>query len=77
MKIPSVGWAFFALAVIVLIGYVLNRGIYIGSEVRRSPYGYAKHCRYLHFAGAKDGLAFFSEPTPEEADKKVCGMFED
>ncbi len=27
------GWAFFALVVIVLAGYVLNRGIYIGNTM--------------------------------------------
>jgi hypothetical protein len=34
MKLPSIGLAFFGLAVIVLIGHVLNRRLYIGSTIR-------------------------------------------
>jgi hypothetical protein len=35
MKVPPVGWAFFGLVVLILVGYVLNRGIVIWSDIRR------------------------------------------
>lgn len=59
MRVPSVGWAFFGLAVVAGVIYLLNRGVYIGSSVRmkmeeistqtgktRAPY-YDKYCHYL------------------------------
>src|ERR1700694_2052307 len=35
MRIPTVVWAFFGLVVLVLVGYVLNRGIFVGSDIRQ------------------------------------------
>ena len=62
MKIPSVSWAFFGLAVVMLVGYVLNRGLYIGSEIEFTtltlndgntvPY-YKKYCHYLYLNGVQ------------------------
>jgi len=52
------GWAFFALVVILLAGYVLNRGIYIGNTMTSYRIGdrtyFLKHCRYLHLKGADE-----------------------
>ena len=49
------GWAFFALVVVVLVGYVLNRGIYIGYTMTSYRVGdrtfFLKNCRYLHLSG--------------------------
>ena len=55
MRLPPVGWAFFGLIVIVLIFYVLNRGVYVGSEINNylsdgSPL-FHKDCRYFHLSG--------------------------
>ena len=84
MKVPTVGWAFFGLAVLVLAGYVLNRGIFIGSDVRQSTFKYrdgsseqqyVKHCRYLHFTGIEDD-AFWAKDSYERADSELCRMFD-
>ena len=33
-RIPSVAWAFFGLAVVIYLVYLLNRGVYVGSDAR-------------------------------------------
>ncbi len=52
------GWVFFALVVIVLAGYVLNRGIYIGYTITSYRVGdrtfFLKNCRYLHLNGTDE-----------------------
>lgn len=35
-RIPSVAWAFFGLAVMIYLVYLLNRGVYVGSDARLS-----------------------------------------
>ncbi len=84
MKMPPVGWAFFGLAVLVLAGYVLNRGIFIGSDVRSSVHtsstGYVtlfqKHCRYLHFTGTSEDEPVTWRQTSAEAERHLCRMFD-
>ena len=85
MKVPPVGWAFFGLAVFVLIGYLLNRGIFIGSDIQRVSFKmsdgslspkYVKNCRYLHFTGTRD-FALWGVDTYEDEDKRLCRMFDD
>jgi hypothetical protein len=81
MKIPSVGWAFFGLAVVILAGYVLNRGIYIGSYATSQRHSsgmmfYGKTCRHLHFTGITESSRTTST-TPEEAATRLCRMFDD
>ena len=83
MKFPPVGWAFFGLAVVVLLGYVLNRGIFIGSDVKpgihNSTNGYVtlfqKRCKYLHFAGVSENSSFWKQ-TSDDADAHLCAMFD-
>lgn len=66
MKIPTVGWAFFGLTVVILTGYLLNRGIYVGSSIRMKynevrykdgsaqlPY-FNKYCQYLYLNGVRE-----------------------
>jgi hypothetical protein len=57
MKLPPVSWAFFGLAVAMLLGYLLTIGIFIGTEVttdpRSSPPLYAKECKYLYLNGIR------------------------
>jgi hypothetical protein len=83
MRIPSVGWAFFGLVLIVLVGYVLDRGILVGSYVNphyfqtvgtEKLYVYFKKCRYLHFGGVHD-VEIIGE-TEADASSKVCQMFD-
>ena len=33
-RIPSVAWAFFGLAAVIYLVYLLNRGVYVGSDAR-------------------------------------------
>ncbi len=62
------GWAFFALVVIVLASYVLNRGIYIGYTMTSYRVGdrtfSLKHCRYLHLNGTDE----ITRNTPAETE---------
>jgi hypothetical protein len=77
MRLPPVSWAFLGLAVIVLIGYLLNQGIYIGAEV--APYyregklsHYYKHCRYLYFSGIRSVPSPPNSENREEVEKRFC-----
>jgi hypothetical protein len=83
MRVPSVGWAFFGLAVLALTGYVLNRGIYIGSDTTAereeiisgvSKRVYKKYCRYLHFAGVREDWRA-TEDFEADANNALCSMF--
>jgi hypothetical protein len=68
------GWAFFALIVIVLAGYVLNRGIYIGYTMTSYRVGdrtfSLKNCRYLHLNGTDEVsvAGSFTCNTPAETE---------
>jgi hypothetical protein len=78
MRLRSAGWAFFGLAVVVLAGYGLNRGVLVGSKIETArlsadypvPF-YKKHCRYLFFNGVQQ-VWTSSESTREEAEKSSC-----
>jgi hypothetical protein len=60
MKLSSLGWPFLGLAVIVLAGYSLNRGVYVGSSIDVSmregegKFLYSKSCHYLYLNGVHD-----------------------
>jgi hypothetical protein len=74
MKIPTVGWAFFGLAVLVVAGYVLNRGLYIGSTIERGTDGtlWFKTCHYLYLNGVRDVMSWHFAKTREEAESVFC-----
>jgi hypothetical protein len=84
MRLPSVGWVVLSgFAVLILAAYVLDRGIFIGSEVqselapldgRKAEYVYTKHCYYLHFARI-DELRTSSTTDDRDTDRYVCQMF--
>jgi hypothetical protein len=83
MRLPFVCWAFFGLAVLIPAGYVLDRGIFIGSDVQRElgaldgrnvEYVYTRHCYYLSFAGI-DELCTSSSTELRDTDRYVCQMF--
>jgi hypothetical protein len=72
------GWAFFALVIIVLAGYVLNRGIYIGGYTINS-YRVGDHtfllkkCCYLHLNGTDEvSVAGSTHNPPAETDSDFC-----
>ena len=78
MRLRSAVWAFTGAAVIVLAGYSLNRGVYVGSAIEAArlsdqypvPF-YKKHCRYLFFTGVQQ-VWTSSESTREEAVNISC-----
>jgi hypothetical protein len=73
MKIPTIGWAFFALAVVVLAGYVLNRGLYVGSTIDgrfiNGNASYRQRCHYLYLNGVRDESGFWME------DRELTNFF--
>jgi hypothetical protein len=78
MRLLSARWALFGLAVVMLVGYGLNRGVLVGSRIETArlsdvypvPF-YKKHCRYLFFTGVQQ-VWTSSESTREEAEKSSC-----
>jgi hypothetical protein len=80
MKRASSGWLVFGLAVIVLIGLLLSRGLYIGSTIDVSmrqgegKFLYSKSCRYLYF----NGVRYFTDgpeaPSREGAEATSCAL---
>jgi hypothetical protein len=78
MRLPSARWALVGLAVVLLVGYGLNRGVLVGSRIETArlsddypvPF-YKKHCRYLFFSGIQQ-VWTSAESTREEAEKRSC-----
>ena len=78
MRLRATHWALIGLAVVLLAGYALNRGILVGSRIETArlsddypvPF-YKKHCRYLFFTGVQQ-VWTSSESTREEAEKRSC-----
>jgi hypothetical protein len=77
MRLPPVGWAFFALILVLVAWYFLTKGILIGSDVQTitRPYGeaYIHKCRYLYLSGIREVI----DPqvvieTHEIADQQFC-----
>src|ERR1700720_3047063 len=77
MRLLSARWVL-GLAIVILVGYGLNRGILVGSRIETArlsddypvPF-YKKHCRYLFFNGIQQ-VWTSSESTREEAEKRSC-----
>jgi hypothetical protein len=78
MKRSSLGWSFFGLAVIVFVGYALNRGLYVGSSIDVSmrqgegKFLYAKSCHYLYFSGVRDITGGLESPSRANAESTSC-----
>jgi hypothetical protein len=78
MRLPSARWVLLGLAVVMLAGYGLNRGVLVGSRIETArlsddypvPF-YKKHCRYLFFNGVQQ-VWTSSESSREEAKKSSC-----
>jgi len=79
MKRSLLGWLFLGLGV-VLVGHLLNRGLYIGSTIDVSmrqgegKFLYTKNCRYLYFAGARDITSGLESPSREGAESNSCAL---
>jgi hypothetical protein len=78
MKLRSAVWVLLALAVVLIAGYSLNRGVLIGSRIETAKLSdaypvpfYKKHCKYLFFTGVQQ-VWTSSESTREEAEKSSC-----
>ena len=77
MRLPQVGWAFFALTVFVVAWYILSTGVLVGSAVQEisRPYGeaFVHKCRYLYLNGIQEVI----DPklvidTREKASQQFC-----
>jgi hypothetical protein len=69
MKRPWLGWLFYGLAALVVIGYILNGGLYSGSSLDFTGYvdgkpTYNTVCHYLFLNGARDEVT--------SADRRFC-----
>jgi hypothetical protein len=80
MKISLLRWPILGLAVIVLAGYLLNRGLYIGSTIdvsMRQGEGkplYSKSCRYLNLDGVHAITKGLESPSREGAESTSCAL---
>jgi hypothetical protein len=82
MKISLLRWPIIGLAVIVLAGYLLNRGLYIGSTIdvsMRQGEGkplYSKSCRYLNLDGVHAITKGLESSSREGAESTSCALLE-
>ena len=80
MKLSSLGWPLLGLAVIVVAGYLLNRGLYIGSTIDVSmrqgegKFLYSKNCRYLYLTGVRDMAGGSEHASREGAESTSCAL---
>ena len=73
----KLGWAFFGLVVVLLLGYGLTRGIFVGSttEYHASMGGfYSYKCRYLYPDGVRVKFGGGTGKTPNEAKASSDGF---
>ena len=80
MRPSSFGWLFLGLAVVVLIGYLLNSGVHVGSSVDVSTrqgegkFLYSKSCRYLYLDGLRNINVGSETPSREDAESTPCAL---
>ena len=71
MWIPRVGWSLLGLAVVMLLGYVLHRGVFVGADVELNISGgppWPKHCNYLDWNGiSRETAKAANDPSNAEA----------
>jgi hypothetical protein len=78
MRLSPTRWALLGVAVFLSAGYLLNRGVLVGSRIETArlsdaypvPF-YKKHCRYLFFNGIQQ-VWTSSESTIAEAERSSC-----
>jgi hypothetical protein len=80
MRRSSLGWLILGLAVIVLIGFLLHRGLYVGSAIDVSmrqgegKFLYSKSCHYLYLDGVRNIGAGSETPSREDAQAISCAL---
>jgi hypothetical protein len=80
MKLSSLGWLFLGIAVVVLVGYLLNRGLYVGSTIDVSmregegKFLYSKSCHYLYLSGMRDVSNGSESRSREGAESVSCAL---
>jgi hypothetical protein len=78
MKLSSLRWPSFGLALIVLVGFLLNEGLYVGSAIDVSmrqgegKFLYSKSCHYLYLNGVRDINNGVEQPSRESAESTSC-----
>jgi hypothetical protein len=78
MNLAKLRWPVLGLIVIVLGGYVLTKGLYIGSTIDVSmrqgegKFLYSKSCRYLYLTGVRDIGTSSESSSREEAEAAPC-----
>jgi hypothetical protein len=76
-SIPIVGWVFLGLVVIVLVFYMLSRGIYIDSTMEYLGYeggakpNYLRTCNYLFF----NGIQYDTQKLVGDDQLRHCSLF--
>ena len=78
MRLSRTHWLVLAVAVVLAAGYLLNRGILVGSKIETArlsdaypvPF-YKKHCSYLFFTGVQQ-VWTSAESTRDEAEQSSC-----
>lgn len=71
----KLGWAFFALIVVLLLSYGLTRGIFFGSTTQFHPKSpgipdfYSYECRYLYADGFRLKWSGGTGATPQAASE--------
>ena len=78
-KMAYVGWAFFALIVIVLMLWVLGRGILFWSGInlvmwKDGSLHYEKRCYYLFLNGTESTPQWRNGNSPEEVSDQRCNV---
>jgi hypothetical protein len=80
MKRSSLAWLIFGLTIVVLIGFLLSRGLYVGSAIDVSmrqgegKFLYSKSCHYLYLNGVHDIGTGSETPSREGAKAITCTL---
>ena len=78
MRWSTVGRAVSALVVVVPVGYLLNRGVYVGSitmlDTASGLVVYEKQCHYFHLDGVHD-VRVNAGLDEEDAQQRSCPPF--
>jgi hypothetical protein len=81
MKLGYLAFSVLAVFAAAAAAYAVNRGVYVGSSIYRSPYirdrvWYDKDCQYLFPSGIHSQQSG-SGPTPQAADEYgFCPLFQ-
>jgi hypothetical protein len=71
-RIPSVAWAFFGLAVVIYLVYLLNRGVYVGSAVGLNVAPI--FVMSLEKGRSVTGAEVMATPTPHLTDAQIIAL---